>query len=165
MRQCFYEQGHQCKLPRVTTLSASRVFALVEGRKKHQRKLLKVTIHRPVTPSDSSEPAWLPPPPIPSGAPSADHDSPAKSCWRLRSRCRSGARSLLRRGRGFRRCSVPTFQPDSLGSSLARSRNELKCIGFAHAPLMLSLFPVSIGPAASSAKLYKINPNPNPNTK
>ena len=34
MRQCFYEQGHQCKLPRVTTPSASRVFALVEGRKK-----------------------------------------------------------------------------------------------------------------------------------
>ena len=34
VRQCFYEQGHQCKLPRVTTPSASRVFALVEGRKK-----------------------------------------------------------------------------------------------------------------------------------
>ena len=34
MRQCFYEQGHQCKLPRVITPSASRVFALVEGRKK-----------------------------------------------------------------------------------------------------------------------------------
>ena len=34
MCQCFYEQDHQCKLLRVTTLSASRVFALVEGRKK-----------------------------------------------------------------------------------------------------------------------------------
>ena len=34
MHQCFYEQDHQCKLPRVTTPSASRVFALVEGRKK-----------------------------------------------------------------------------------------------------------------------------------
>ena len=34
MRQCFYEQGHQCKLLRVITPRASRVFALVEGRKK-----------------------------------------------------------------------------------------------------------------------------------
>ena len=34
VRQCFYEQGHQRKLLRVTTPSASRVFALVDGRKK-----------------------------------------------------------------------------------------------------------------------------------
>ena len=52
------------------------------------------------------------------------HDSPAKSCLRLRSRCRNGARSFLRRGRGFRRCSVPTFLPDSLGSSLVSSPKE-----------------------------------------
>ena len=33
MCQCFFEQGHLCKLPRATTPSASRVFALVDGRK------------------------------------------------------------------------------------------------------------------------------------
>ena len=44
MCQYFYEQGHQYKLTRVTTPSASRVFALVDGRKNTtmQCKLLKV---------------------------------------------------------------------------------------------------------------------------
>ena len=37
MRQCYKEKdhqcNHQCKLQRVTTTSACRVFALVDGRK------------------------------------------------------------------------------------------------------------------------------------
>ena len=47
--------------------------------------------------------------------------------WRLRTHCRSGARRLLHRGRGFWRGSVWTFLPDSLGSSLARIKMHWIC--------------------------------------
>ena len=47
------------------------------------------------------------------------HDSPAKSYRHLRSHCRCGASHLF--CIGFRRCSVWTFLPNSLGSLLASS--------------------------------------------